>query len=50
MSIIAETNDYEKYGDQYLRASSKYFKDLFFTTRTGEARHAMRIPILFEEE
>lgn len=50
MRIIAETNDYEKYGDQYLRASSKYFKDLFFTTRTGEARHAMRIPILFEEE
>lgn len=48
--IMAETNDYKKYGDQYLRAPNKYFKDLFFTTRTVEAQHAMRIPILFEEE
>lgn len=48
--IIAETNDYKKYGDQYLRAPNKYFKDLFFTTRTVEAQHAMRITILFEEE
>ena len=48
--IIAETNDYKKYGDQYLKAPNKYFQDLFFTTRTVEAQHAMRIPILFEEE
>ncbi len=48
--ILAETNDYKKYGEQYLKAPNKYFKDLFFTTRTVEAQHAMRIPILFEEE
>ncbi|MCF6460155.1 ferritin-like domain-containing protein [Clostridium sp. Cult3] len=48
--VIAETNDYKKYGDQYLRAPNKYFQDLFFTTRTVEAQHAIRISILFEEE
>lgn len=48
--IIAETNDYKKYGDQYLKSPNKYFKDLFFTTRTVEAQHAMRISILLEEE
>lgn len=50
LRIIAETNDYKKYGDQYLKAPTKYLQDLFFTTRTVEAQHAMRIPILFEEE
>ncbi|QUH20016.1 ferritin-like domain-containing protein [Alkaliphilus sp. B6464] len=48
--ILAETKDYKKYGDEYLRAPNKYLKDLFFETRTVEAQHAMRIPILFEEE
>lgn len=48
--IIAETKDYQKYGEQYLKAPNKYLKDLFFMTRTVEAKHAMRIPILFEEE
>ncbi|ABW19533.1 ferritin-like domain-containing protein [Alkaliphilus oremlandii] len=48
--VIAETNDYEKYGKEYLMAPNKYLQDLFFNTRTDEAKHAMRIPILFEEE
>lgn len=48
--IIAETNDYKKYGEEYLMAPTRYLKDLFFMTRTVEAQHAMRIPILFEEE
>ncbi len=48
--ILAETKDYKKYGEQYLKAPTKYLQDLFFMTRTIEAQHAMRIPILFEEE
>ena len=47
--IIAETNDYKKYGEQYLRTINPYLKDLFFMTRTVEAQHAMRIPILMME-
>jgi len=50
LRIIAETGDYKKYGEQYLKAPTKYLRDLFFMTRTDEARHAMKIPILFEEE
>ncbi len=48
--VLAETKDYEKYGKEYLMAPNKYLQDLFFNTRTGEAKHAMRIAILFEEE
>lgn len=48
--VLAETNDYEKYGEEYLMAPNKYLRDLFFMTRTKEAMHAMRISILFEEE
>ncbi len=48
--ILAETKDYKKYGEQYLKAPTKYLQDLFFMTRTIEAQHAMRIPILFKEE
>ena len=48
--IIAETNDYKKYGQQYLNANDKYFKDLFFMTRTAEATHAMRMPLLLAEQ
>jgi rubrerythrin len=48
--VIAETRDYKKYGEKYLRAPNKYLQDLFFMTRTDEAIHAMRIPVLFEEE
>ena len=50
MRVIAETNDYEKYGKEYLMAPNKYLQDLFFNTRTVEAKHAMRMSILFEEE
>jgi rubrerythrin len=49
--IIAETNDYKKYGIKYLETKcNPYLSDLFFMTRTYEAIHAMRIPILLEEE
>jgi len=48
--VLAETADYKKYGEQYLCSRTNYLKDLFFMTRTDEAIHAMRIPILFEEE
>lgn len=48
--VLAETNDYKKYGEEYLMAPNKYLKDLFFNTRTAEAQHAMRISILFEED
>lgn len=48
--ILAETADYKKHGEQYLCSRSTYFKDLFFMTRTVEAQHAMRIPLLLEEE
>ena len=39
-----------KNGEQYLKAPTKYLQDLFYMTRTAEAQHSMRIPILFEEE
>ena len=47
--IIAETTDYKKYGEQYLKAKTPYLKDLFFMTRTDEAVHAMRMPLLLAE-
>lgn len=47
--ILAETHDYKKYGEQYLKAKNPYLKDLFFMTRTVEAQHAMRMPILILE-
>jgi Rubrerythrin. len=47
--ILAETNDYKKYGEQYLKAPTAYLRNLFFMTRTSEAQHAMRIPYLMHE-
>ncbi|WP_252226945.1 ferritin-like domain-containing protein [Caldicoprobacter algeriensis] len=47
--ILAETNDYKKYGERYLKAHTAYLRDLFFMTRTSEAQHAMRIPYLMHE-
>jgi rubrerythrin len=47
--ILAETKDYKKYGEQYLKAPSKDIQDLFFVTKTVEAQHAMRIPVLLED-
>jgi len=44
--ILAETSDYKKYGEQYLKACVPWLKDLFYMTRTVEAQHAMRMPIL----
>ena len=46
---IAETNDFIKYGKQYLMAPDPYLRNLFFITGRIEAVHAMRIPLLFEE-
>jgi rubrerythrin len=48
--ILAETHDYKKYGEEYLKACNPYLKDLFFMTRTVEAQHAMKIPLLMAEE
>jgi rubrerythrin len=48
--IMAETRDYQKYGKQYLCAPNAYYRNLFFETKTAEAQHAMRIPILLHEE
>jgi len=47
--IIAETDDYKEYGEQYLKAPTTYLQALFFMTRTSEAQHAMRMPILLHE-
>ena len=47
--ILAETKDYKKYGEHYLTAPTAYLKDLFFMTRTDEAVHAMRMPLLLAE-
>jgi len=50
MMMISETKDYKKYGEHYLSASTKYLKDLFFGVKVVEALHAMRIPVLFDDE
>lgn len=44
--ILAETNDYRKYGEKYLAACNACLKEMFYTLRTYEAMHAMRMPIL----
>ncbi|NLO83130.1 MAG: ferritin-like domain-containing protein [Clostridiales bacterium] len=48
--IIAETDGYKEYGEQYLKAPTYYLQALFFMARTSEAQHAMRIPILLHEK
>lgn len=48
--LMAETADYKKYGEKYLAACHPCLKNLFYMTRTVEAQHAMRIPLLMEEE
>jgi rubrerythrin len=45
--VIAETNDYRKYGEKYLAACNACLKEMFYNLRTGEAIHAMRMQILF---
>lgn len=47
--IIAETNDYRKYGEKYQQVAIPWLRKMFWDARTGEAIHAMRIPILMEE-
>ncbi len=47
--ILAETHDYKKYGEWYLRTQGTWLGDLFFMTRTVEAQHAMRMPLLLHE-
>jgi hypothetical protein len=44
--VLAETSDYRKYGEKYLAACSPYLKEMFYSLRTDEAMHAMRMPIL----
>lgn len=48
--ILAETADYKKYGIKYQMACDPGLKSMFYGLRTTEAQHAMRIPILMEEE
>ncbi len=47
--ILAETRDYQKYGAKYLCVNDPRLKKMFYDARTGEAQHAMRIPILLHE-
>lgn len=47
--IIAETNDYRKYGEKYQQVAIPWLRKMFWDARTGEDIHAMRIPILMEE-
>ena len=48
--LRAETNDYKKYGLAFLHAGDPYLRELFFSTRTDEAIHAIRIAALLPEE
>lgn len=48
--LLAETQAYKEYGEKYLMAQNPMIKDIFFRARTDEAVHAMRIPLLMEEE
>lgn len=48
--IMAETHDYEKYGNQYIKPYAPFVKNLFYKLRTNEAQHAMKMPILFHEK
>ena len=47
--ILAETEGYKKYGEQYLKAPTAYLRNLFYMARTSEAQHAMKIPYLMHE-
>lgn len=47
--ILAESHDFKKYGEQYLKAPNRYLQDLFYMTRTYEGIHAMRMPILLSD-
>lgn len=47
--IFRSTQAYQQYGDQYLKAPTRYLQDLFFYTRMIEAQHAMRIPFLMKQ-
>jgi rubrerythrin len=44
--VLAETADYKKYGEKYMAACNPSLKEMFYTLRTEEAQHAMRMPIL----
>lgn len=47
--IIAESNDFVKYGQEFLQAPDMQLRSLFYLTGAAEAQHAMRIPILLCE-
>lgn len=44
--ILAESNDFVKYGEEFLNAPDMYLRNLFYLTGATEAKHGMRIPIL----
>lgn len=47
--MLAETEDYKKYGSDYMQEESRYLRNLFFAIRSSEAQHAMRISALLDE-
>lgn len=44
--ILAESNDYLKYGDEFLTAPDMYLRSLFYKTGATEAQHGMSLAIL----
>ena len=41
--VINESGDFRKYGDEYLEATTPFFKTAFYKARTDENVHALRI-------
>jgi hypothetical protein len=44
--LLAETADYKKYGEKYMATCNLCLKEMFYTLRTYEGVHAMRMPLL----
>ena len=44
--ILAESNDFVKYGNEFLTAPDMYLRNLFYTTGATEARHGMSLSTL----
>lgn len=44
--ILAESNDYLKYGDEFLTAPDMYLRSLFYKIGANEAQHGMALAIL----
>ena len=44
--ILAESNDFMKYGDDFLTAPDMYLRSLFYKTGASEAQHGMSLSLL----